>query len=87
MLTETKPAIASPYRYWEKEPTPKSYLLILDLMTRPSLTRKGRPLQEKRIEVIVTEPPTLETEKAIFRQANLDYWEWTILTRRLEAIA
>ena len=83
MLTETKPAIASPYRYWEKEPKPTSYLLTLELMPR----RAKLPAPMKVIEVIIPEPPTRQAEREMIEQAGLDYWQWTILTRRLEAIA
>lgn len=87
MLTETtKTVIASPspYRYWEKEAKPASYLLTLELMPRRP---EKLPAPQKVIEVIIPEPPTHQMEKEILEQAGLDRWQWTILTRRLEAIA
>lgn len=87
MLTETasKTAIAAPqYRYWQSEPTPKSYLLTLELT--PRLTAK-LPAAQKLIEVIIPEPPTLQMEREIIEQASLEFWKWAVLTRRLEAIA
>jgi hypothetical protein len=87
MLTETvKPAIAShPYR-WESEPQakPTSYLLTLELMPRRP---EKLPAPMKLIEVIIPEPPTHQMEREILDQAGLDYWKWSVLTRRLEAIA
>ena len=85
MLTETtKTAIASPYRYWEKEEKPTSYLLTLELMPR----RPAKlPAPMKLIEVIIPEPPTHQIEREIIEQAGLDFWKWSVLTRRIEAIA